>query len=125
MKKLIEKFRSMQEAVNIIDNPSHKPKKVAAELKKGLKKVGKVTTKKMEEFMPRGWDYGVYITFDVNREKGKVGGAMQINFADDEVSGNVTLDAPKGVVSVARAGNYEKVIKKLVSDTYSALGGKA
>ena len=106
----------------LIDNPDHKPKKVAAVIKKMLKKAGVVKIVKAEAAMPRSWDYGLYFVVEVTKKDGEsVSGAITINVADNEVSGNVTMDAPYGVVAVERGRDFDTVLKRLVSGMLSKL----
>lgn len=125
MRELIERLRVKTSVYDqLITNPDHKPGKIAALFKKELgSKIGKVMVKEARTTMPTSWDYGTYVLFNVKCKDGEdVGGALTLYVGRGEVSGNVKLDAPRGVVALSRGRTVDKVIKEMASDTRSNLG---
>lgn len=101
----------------MITNPDHKPKKIAATIKKMLGKVGKIEFVKAEATLPRGWDYGFYAVVKAVFPSGKdVQAAITINIADNEVSGNISMDHPYGVVAMSRRDTLEKVLRDMIPE---------
>ena len=113
MKELIESKYHEQ----LISNPDHKPKKIAAAIKKMLgRKVGKVEFVKADAFLPRGWDYGFYGIVKTTIPGGEVvNSAITINIADGEVSGNIQMDE-RGIVAVSRRSNFDQVLREMISE---------
>lgn len=103
-----------------ITNSDHTPRKVAERFLKDTKafKDVKVTVEEGRAVLPgdRRWDYAVYIMFRFEpKGEDPFKGALTVNFGDDEVSGSMHFDAPRGVVA-SRAGNFDGFMRRLVGD---------
>lgn len=105
-----------------VTNPEHKPKKLAARLKKeltkGIGKGTKIEVVKAEATMPRGWDYGFHGILKITLPGGdSLKAAVTLHSAKEEASGNAHLDAKYGgVVSNPRGRDLDKVLSTMIGD---------
>lgn len=112
----------------LVTDPKLLPKAISSFYKKEIeKRLGaKVDIVKSETTMPRDWDFGNYTVLKItlpDSEHTEIKAACTLYVSKDESSGNITLDAPYGVISGARDKDPYKVLSTLISELDAKLGG--
>jgi hypothetical protein len=113
----------------LVKDKDHLPKKLSQryvkELKRRIGRGTEIDVVKSETTMPRQWDYGNYTVLKITLPNGKsLNGAITLNVADNEASGNFTVDYDYGgVIGLGRASTAERAITMMLSDAGDRLKG--
>lgn len=136
IKDAIEKVNAVKDAAQqayelgegydaLVKDKNLLPKPLSARYVKELKRLLKgaaVKVVKSESIAIRGWDYGNYTVLEITPKNAEtVRAAITLNVASDEVSGNATLDAPYGVITVPRYPSVDRFLTALLSEVAGRL----
>ena len=112
---------------SLIKDPFLQPKNLKKFFVSSFKKIGrgtKVEVVKCETTMPHGWTHGNYTVLKITLPKGKgeLNVALNLNAADDEVSGYAKPDSTWGAtITVPRKRTAEAFVTSLVNETIDHL----
>lgn len=111
----------------LVKDPALLPNEISQHYVKELERqIGdgtKVTVMKSQTTTTRGWDYGNYTLLQIAHGDKSARAAFTVHVASNESSGNVSADAPLGVVAVYRASKPDQVVWNLISETASSMRG--